>query len=60
MHSRFKKSVAGHAKAAPTVYMSWNLVDLIEMTYSYPVAQSANDDKDHWAAAASSDLAPML
>lgn len=40
--------------------MSWNLVDLTKMTYSYPVAQSADDDKDHWTEAASSDLAPML
>lgn len=35
-------------------------MDLVEMTYSYPVAPLANDHKDHWAAPANSDLAPIL
>ncbi|MDN5540329.1 MAG: hypothetical protein L0H08_25635 [Comamonas sp.] len=35
-------------------------MDLVEMTYSYPVAPPANDHKHHWAAPANSDLAPML
>jgi len=35
-------------------------VDLVEMTYSYPVAPPTNDHKDHWAASANSDLAPVL